>query len=92
MISDQREGRAVGHGQPSLRTDPSASFAPIAALPANSIWAPRSNLSRPFMASPVHGRVNRKQPFTPPPAHANSSSSAFAALRSGVSKPSVNQP
>ena len=26
------------------------------------------------------------------PAHANASSSAFASLRSGVSKPSVNQP
>jgi hypothetical protein len=48
---------------------------------------------RPWVVGPA-----RERTFVPDfgicqsPAHANTSSSAFASLRSGVSKPSVNQP
>jgi hypothetical protein len=48
------------------------------------------------MASPADSRADQERSFASDfghgggPAHVNSSSSAFASLRSGVSKPSVN--
>jgi hypothetical protein len=56
------------------------------------------SLLRTFLAHSVDGWADRERTFAPDfgicqsPAQASSSSSAFAPLRSGVSKPSVNQP
>jgi len=68
--------------------------APIPDLPDNAIKSRGHPLkafpgSRPWMVGPAMERTFARISV---PDHASSSSSAFASLRSGVSKPSVNQP
>jgi hypothetical protein len=48
----------------------------------------------PSMTAPAQGQFDREAAIhsRSSPAYASSSSNAFASLRSGVSKPSVNQP
>jgi hypothetical protein len=72
--------------------------APIPAARVTLIHRLKSTLKSHSWSTPVYGRAGQERASVPDfgtcqsPAHASSSSSAFAFLRSAVSNPSVNQP
>jgi hypothetical protein len=72
--------------------------APIPAIRGTEMDRQGSTLKRPSRPRQRIVELTRKRSFAPDrracrrPDHVSSSSSAFASLRSGVSKPSVNHP